>query len=349
MKVAFKSKLPISKRPIAIIGAGGIVKDAHLPAYTKAGFMVIGMYDLKKKNAVQLAQQFNICHVYDTIGELVEWGIEKGAVFDLAVPASEIINVLPLLPDKSAVLIQKPMGENLAQAKEILSICRKKELVASVNFQLRYAPFVNAARSIIGSGAIGEVYDMEIKLCTFTPWHLWDFLAKSPRVEILYHSIHYIDVVRSFLGDPYRVMAKTVKHPTTTVASTRSTILLDYGNKISATIAANHDHNFGPKHQQSYIKWEGTKGAIYAKMGLLLDYPNGVPDIFEYGIMDAKGNTEWKTVELEASWFPDAFIGTMSTLMRFLEGSEKELPTSVENSIKTMEAVEKAYESSKGA
>lgn len=79
-----------------------------------------------------------------------------------------------------------------------------------------------------------------------------------------------------------------------------------------------------------------------------MDYPNGVPDVFEYGIMDTKGNTEWKIVELEGSWFPDAFIGTMSTLMRVLEGSEKELPTSVENTIKTMEAVEKAYESNKG-
>lgn len=102
------------------------MKDAHLPAYAKVGFTVIGMYDLKKVKAIQLAQQYNIHHVCDTIGELVRLGVEKGVVFDLALPASEIINVLPLLPDKSAVLIQKPMGENLVQAKEILSICKKK-------------------------------------------------------------------------------------------------------------------------------------------------------------------------------------------------------------------------------
>ncbi len=341
-----ESKLPNTKIPIVIIGAGGIVKDAHLPAYTKAGFEVLAIYDLNKENAMLLAAQFSIPTVCDTIESLVKLGKENNAIFDLAIPASEITNILPKLPDNSAVLIQKPMGENLESAKEILSICNAKNLTAAVNFQLRFAPFVNAARSLIDAGLIGEVYDMKVKLCTYTPWHLWDFLADIPRVEILYHSIHYIDVVRSFLGDPKRVMAKTVRHPKTTVASTRSTILFDYGDEMSATINTNHDHNFGRTHQKSFIKWEGTKGVIVAKMGLLLDYPHGVPDKFEYCVIDEDNNPQWKTLEIEGTWFPDAFIGVMSSLMRFVEGSEKELPTAVEDAVKTMETVELAYQSS---
>ncbi|GGW42059.1 Gfo/Idh/MocA family protein [Arenibacter certesii] len=348
MNISSRSILPETEIPIVIIGAGGIVKDAHLPAYAKAGFKVLGIYDIEKKNAELLARKFEVPQICDTIEELIELGIKNKAVFDVAVPAAEIIPILSVLPDNAAVLIQKPMGENLMEAEKILSLCRQKELVAAINFQLRYAPFVNAARTIIDSGAIGDVYDMEVKLCAFTPWHLWDFLTKTPRVEILYHSIHYIDLVRSILGDPDRVMAKTVRHPTTTVAQTKSTVIMDYGDTISATIITNHDHDFGPRHQQSYIKWEGTKGVIYARMGLLLDYPNGVSDEFEYGIKDVNGNTEWKTVDLKGSWFPDAFIGTMGSLMRFMEGSEMELPTSVEDAIKTMEAVENAYMSSNG-
>ena len=46
-----------------------------------------------------------------------------------------------------------------------------------------------------------------------TPWHLWGWLAEIPRVEIVYYSIHYIDLIRSFLGDPAGVYAKTNKHP----------------------------------------------------------------------------------------------------------------------------------------
>ncbi len=348
MDIISKTKLPETKTAIVIIGAGGIVKDAHLPAYQKAEFEVVGIYDVQKDHAIQIAQQFEISDVPSTMDELVALAIEHRAIFDIAVPASQIKEILYSLPPGSAALIQKPMGEYLQDARDILAICRSRNLTAAVNFQLRYAPFILAARSMIESGAIGQVYDLEIKLCTFTPWHLWDFLTKIPRVEILYHSIHYLDLVRSFLGEPKRVMAKTVRHPDSKVASTRSTILFDYGAELSASIHTNHDHNFGPVHQQSYIKWEGTQGAIYAKMGLNLNYPDGVPDDFQYVVSTDSDPHGWQTLKLEGSWFPDAFIGTMATLMRYLEGSDDVLPTSVEDAIKTMEIVEDAYDASDG-
>ncbi|MNE85622.1 hypothetical protein D3C80_1826400 [compost metagenome] len=51
-------------------------------------------------------------------------------------------------------------------------------------------------------------------------------------------------------------------------------------------------------------------------------------------------------MELEGSWFPEAFIGTMANLMRYKEGSSDVLYTSVEDVIKTMAVVESAYISS---
>ena len=38
------AQLPSEKRPIYIIGAGGIVNDAHLPAYKIAGYNVQGVF-----------------------------------------------------------------------------------------------------------------------------------------------------------------------------------------------------------------------------------------------------------------------------------------------------------------
>ena len=74
-----------------------------------------------------------------------------------------------------------------------------------------------------------------------------------------------------------------------------------------------------------------------------MDYPKGVPDMFEYCVLDSETTPEWQTLEIEGSWFPDAFIGTMADLMCFAEGSAKELPGSVEDAYKTMAVVEAAY------
>jgi predicted dehydrogenase len=187
---------------------------------------------------------------------------------------------------------------------------------------------------------------MEVRVTVYTPWHLWTFLEGVPRVEILHHSVHYVDLVRSFLGDPVSVYAKTVKHPKMTkLASTRSNVILDYGDTIRANVTTNHGHEFGLRHQEAYVKWEGARGAIKTRLGLLMDYPKGLPDEFEYCLLEPGVSPEWQTLPIEGSWFPDAFIGTMSDLMCFVEGSAHELPGSVEDAYKTMAVVEAAYSS----
>lgn len=339
--------LPRKARPIIVIGAGGIVKDAHLPAYRLAGFDVAGIYDLDVAKAKDLAEQFSVPEVYHDEQQMLA-NAPSNAVFDLAVPGHAILGVLQKLPDHSAVLIQKPMGENYEQAQQILKIARDKNLVAGVNFQLRYAPFIRAARDLIRKQRIGVLWDIEVNINVYTPWELWDFLFGAPRVEILYHSIHYIDLVRSFLGNPLGVYAKTRKHPDKPkLASVRSNIIMDYGDTTGATISTNHCHNFGTHNQQSYIKFEGTKGAIKLQLGLLLNYPVGLPDKFEYVIHEEGKEPEWKTMEIEGSWFPHAFIGPMSEVMKAADGTIPLPDNSVEDCIFTMACVEAAYESSK--
>jgi predicted dehydrogenase len=337
--------MPAKPRPIVIIGCGGIVRDAHLPAYKLAGFEVAGVTDVDPARAAALASEVSLRAV-GSIAELT--ALDHDLVYDIAVPASAIPQVLDQIPDGAAVLIQKPLGEDLPQARAIVELCRRKHLVAAVNFQLRYAPYILAARQLIDSGAIGELHDMEVRVTVYMPWHLWTFLEKAPRVEIVYHSVHYIDLVRSFLGEPKRVHALTIKHPEMLkLHSTRTNIALDYGQTIRANITTNHGHKYGLAQQESYVKWEGTRGAIKATLGLLMDYPKGVPDALQACTLDAQGNpSPWGDVKFKGSWYPHAFVGSMASLMRFVEGSTNELPTRVEDALRTMAVVEACYQDS---
>jgi len=339
--------LPEKTFPIAVIGTGGIVKDAHLPAYRQAGFPVWGLMNRTVSRAQSLADEYGITHVFDNLQDMVA-AAPDDVIYDLALPASMFADALRTLPDGSYVLIQKPMGETMEQAEEILAVCREKNLRAAINCQLRFAPFVLAARSLIDAGVIGDLIDMEMRLNVFTPWGLFPFLEGIPRVEIVYHSVHYIDLVRSFLGEPRSVMARTVPHPDLPkLASVSSNIILDYPDPLRVGISTNHSHRFGKKHQESYLKWEGTKGAIKARIGLLMDYPRGVGDVFEYCVLtDGDSEPEWIQVPIKGSWFPEAFVGTMAQMMRLKEGSSSDLPTSVEDVIHTMACVEAAYTSS---
>ena len=61
--------MPQKLSPIIIIGTGGIVKAAHLPAYKKAGFEVNGLYDVDLEKAKNLAKEFGINNVFNSLEE----------------------------------------------------------------------------------------------------------------------------------------------------------------------------------------------------------------------------------------------------------------------------------------
>jgi predicted dehydrogenase len=130
------------------------------------------------------------------------------------------------------------------------------------------------------------------------------------------------------------------------LASTRTSIALDYGEVRRANVATHHGHDFGPKHQESYVKLEGTQGAIVARIGVNLDYPRGLPDALEVCVLDGATEPRWESIPLVGDWFPHAFVGPMASLMRRAEGESTELPTSVEDAYRTMAVVEACYESS---
>jgi predicted dehydrogenase len=338
---AAKTPLPKVARPIIIIGAGGISSDAHLPAYQKAGFPVSALVDVDRQKAENLAARFHVPLATNSLEEALKASPPQ-CVLDLAVPASALLAVLRGVPDGSAVLMQKPMGESLMEAEAILAVCRGKRLTAAVNFQLRYAPVMLVAKELSRAGLLGTVHDMEIQVNVHMPWELWSFLASAPRLEILYHSIHYIDLVRAWFGEPLGVYAKTVRSPRTPeLAATKSVLVFDYGDWKRVYLATNHSHDFGPDMQRSFVQWEGTEGAIHATMGVNLNYPKGETDSLKF----TEGK-EWRTLPVGGNWFPDAFIGSMGTLQSFVEGTARELPNGVDHAIQTMRVVEAAYVSS---
>jgi predicted dehydrogenase len=336
---------PKTARPIVILGAGGIVRAAHLPAYAKADFPVIAIADSVSGKAAAMASEKGIARSFDSIADAVRFA-PHDAVFDIAVPASQIMTILPQLPAGAAVLMQKPMGDNLEEAKAIRDICRQRNLIAAVNFQLRYAPNNLAAVALAQAGLLGELHDMEVQVRTYTPWKLWTFLAIAPRLEILYHSIHYLDLIRSWFGNPVGVYAKTVRNPQSpSLAATKSSILLDYGEWKRVFVVTNHGHDLSTEMQRSFVQWEGTGGAIRMDMGVNLDYPKGVPDTISY-VERNSVDRHWTSLPVKGNWFPDAFVGSMGTLQAYAEGSSRDLPIGFESAYETMALVEAAYRSS---
>src|ERR1700722_8225640 len=84
--------LPRRSRPVVGIGAGAIVRDAHLPAYRLAGFPVAALYDADRDRAESLCRAFGIAHAPRSLAQAID-AAPPDAVFDLALPARAIPGV----------------------------------------------------------------------------------------------------------------------------------------------------------------------------------------------------------------------------------------------------------------
>jgi predicted dehydrogenase len=69
-----------------------------------------------------------------------------------------------------------------------------------------------------------------------------------------------------------------------------------------------------------------------------------VPDSFRYTSRRLQSGT-WISPRLDGTWFPDAFIGTMASVMRGIEGEPGAPETSVRDNLATLRLVFAAYES----
>ena len=330
-------EMPAKVTPVVIFGSGSIVTDAHLPAYRDLKVPVAGIFDPDLAKAQKVAGEWGTI-AFETLEQAAS---QDGVVFDLAVPPAAIPELLEALPDGAIAVIQKPLGSDLGEADRIISVLRRKNIKAAVNFQLRFAPNSLAIKDAIAKGLLGDIVDFDAWLALDTPWHLWAFLADLPRVEILLHSIHYLDFVRDLLGNPAGVHARTIGHPSSTVSNTRSAIMLDYGHDVRCNLSINHNHAFGRKFQACEFRICGTKGAAYMKMGVNLDYPKGEPDELW---LNTDG--EWRQIDLVGNWFIEAFHGRFAQVQRFAAGMDDALEGSAEDAWHTMALVEAAYESS---
>ena len=185
------------KLPIAIVGAGGIVDGAHLPAYKKAGVTIVGIFDTDNAKAKDVAERHGIPKVYTTLQELINDPASK--VVDIAVPAAAQPEIfLQVAAAKKHILAQKPLATTVATGQELAASAKRNGIVAAVNQQLRFEEGIAAAYKMVQLGWVGKVTNFAINVNLDTPWHMWPWAKDLPRLEVMLHSIHYHDLIRWF-------------------------------------------------------------------------------------------------------------------------------------------------------
>ncbi|MBA3450286.1 MAG: Gfo/Idh/MocA family oxidoreductase, partial [Chloroflexia bacterium] len=171
---------------IGIIGCGGIVNYAHLPAYKTAGFHVLSCYDRDPAAAARTAREHGIPRVAASIDELL--ADPDIAIVDIAVtPWDQPAIAARAVAAGKHLLCQKPLADRYTEAVGLVAVAGQAGVKLAVNQQMRWDAGIQVSRQLIAQNALGTLSDCRIEVSIRTPWHMWPWIAASERLEIMYH------------------------------------------------------------------------------------------------------------------------------------------------------------------
>lgn len=326
---------------IGIIGCGGIVRGAHLPAYQAAGLTVSAVFDIDEAKARAVAADFGIPTVAASAEELARR--PDVDIVDIAVLPWVQPQIVPIVAAAGKhMLCQKPLAMDYATGVEEVATAEAAGVLLAVNHQMRWDAGIAAARDLVAKGALGTVTEAQIQVSVSTPLHLWAWIAESPHLDIKIHSIHYLDALRSILGDPTWITSIHGRYPeqAPVIGETVTKTVLEFPDGVQALVATNHYNQHGPPYAE--IRVLGTAGMLQGTIGLLYDYPNGRPDTLSL----YRDGREVQAYPLDTLWLPDAFLGPMSDLMDAI-ATDREPVTAGRRMLPTLAIGEAAYRSAR--
>ncbi len=334
---------------IGCIGAGFIMADCHLVAARQHELNPVAICSRERGRAEKVAARHRIRHVYDSVEEVA--ACPEVSVVDVAVPpdlqADVIQRVLRAGTGLRGILAQKPLGRDLQEACRIVELCEQAGVQLAVNQNMRFDQSVRACRSLLDQHVLGDPVLATIEMRAIPHWMPWQ--ERQGWVTLRIMSIHHLDTMRYWLGNPERVFASVRPDPRTSRKFSHSDgIVLTILEYADGTRASCWDDVWsGPAEEGAAadigIQWrlECTGGLARGSIGWP-DYPQRTPSTLKYSTVHDAG--VWQQPTWDSVWFPDAFIGPIADLLCALEQQRVPAVSGREN-LHTMALVDACYRS----
>lgn len=329
---------------IGCIGAGMIMADVHLAAYRHARFEVVAIASRTQARAAEVAGRYGIPIVHATPAALIE--DPRVDILDIAFPPDQqpaLIRLALAQPHIKAILAQKPLALELAEARSLRDDAHAAGKLLSVNQNMRFDQSMRVLKQLLDRGDLGTPVIATIDMRAIPHWQ--GFLAGYDRLTLANMSVHHLDVLRFLFGEVQEIYTAARPDPRTAFPH-RDGITVSTLRFASGLLAVSlEDVWSGPRQEgfdsDIYIRWrvEGTDGVAQGTIG----WPDGTPSTARFVSTRSTGG-RWVEPTWPTCWFPHAFVGVMEQLQYALEtGTEPIL--SVNDNVRTMALVEAAYRS----
>lgn len=188
----------------AIVGAGAIAQAYAQALLAAPDATVVAVVDPRAEAAKALAEPFGAT-AYADVSELT--GVDAAVV--CTPPATHADICCALLEAGVAVLCEKPLSVNLADAHRIVGAAKASGAALSMASKFRYVPDLIKARSLVAGGLLGSVVWLESVFSgSIDMSKRWN---ADPDISgggvLIDNGTHSVDIVRYLVGPVTEVLA----------------------------------------------------------------------------------------------------------------------------------------------
>src|SRR3990167_4780814 len=294
----------MNKIKVGIIGCGLIGDRRAQAVVDHPQSQLIGVYDLNPEQGKRTAEKYS-CQLFSSWQSLIQQADMD--VIMVASPNKFLAEIaLPALEQGKHVFIEKPMGRNLIEAKNLVATVKRQQRLLKVGFNHRYHPALAQAYKLIKAGKVGEIINIRAHY-----GHGWrpggekEWRANADLAgggELTDQGVHLLDLATWLLGLPKTVFAmmQTAVWPIKPLED-NAFVLMQYKNEVVVNFHCSltqwkNAFNFSVFGSQGAVCVDGLGGSYgVEKLTVMRRRPEGgVPDIqVEEYPQDQSWRLEW--------------------------------------------------------
>lgn len=262
---------------VAIIGLGAVTHNIHLPAYARLPerVQIVAGCDPNPEARALAERSGRFPAVYSGVEEMIE-KTRPEVVIICTPPAAHSLQTIQALAAGCHVFCEKPMAEDLHQAKAIIRAAEQANRRVVVNTQFPCMQIYRAAKALIGSQEFGRLLFIQA----------WQQMHPSEQQESGWRSemerrvcfefgVHVFALIRYFFDDtPIKVFAHMPQPSPQIKSDAVNTIALEFADGRAASILLNRLSK-GPERYLE-MNLDGEFASIHTAIGSDLRLELGV-------------------------------------------------------------------------
>lgn len=239
-----------------IIGTGGIAKAFSNDLKYLSGHSVHAVGSRTRESAMSFSSDYPSCIPYASYDNLVS-DPDINAVYVATPHAFHFRDTILALNANKPVLCEKSFSINASEAKEMVALAKKKNLMLMEAMWMRFLPHIKIVKDLISKNLIGEIQSLHAD-------HGQNLLMNdNPRIfepklgggALLDLGVYPISLANLVLGVPKKIVA--TGNLTNKLVDSQTHAIFEYSNGATAIISACFNSQTPCR---AYIS--GTKGRI---------------------------------------------------------------------------------------